>query len=65
MGSIAVVRPERTVIGESLEISRMISGLWQRAVGHDQNTNMETAVNVMDDAQVDPEGTSGIWKVCH
>lgn len=52
MGSISIDRPERTVIGGSLEISRMINGLWQRAGGHDQNTDMEEAVNVMDDTQV-------------
>lgn len=48
MGSIAMIRPERTVIGGSLEVSRMINGLWQLAGGHDKDTNMEEAVNVMD-----------------
>jgi hypothetical protein len=48
MGSIGNVRPERTVIGGSLEISRMINGLWQLAGGHDKNTDMAVAVDVMD-----------------
>lgn len=52
MGSNITQRPERTLIGGSLEISRMINGLWQRAGGHDQNTGMEEAVNVMEDTQV-------------
>jgi hypothetical protein len=52
MGSVNIDRPERTVIGGSLEISRMINGLWQRAGGHDQNTEMDEAVNVMEHTQV-------------
>lgn len=52
MGSLSIDRPERTLIGDSLEISRMINGLWQRAGGHDLNTDMEEAVNVMEDTQV-------------
>ncbi|OKL59899.1 hypothetical protein UA08_04537 [Talaromyces atroroseus] len=51
MGSTAVVRPERAVIGGSLEISRMINGLWQLAGGHDKHTDMAMAVNVMDNMQ--------------
>lgn len=49
MGSVGLNRPERTLIGGTLDISRMINGLWQRAGGHDQNTDMEEAVNVMED----------------
>ncbi|KAI1620124.1 NADP-dependent oxidoreductase domain-containing protein [Exophiala viscosa] len=48
MGPMAAVRPERTVIGGSLEISRMINGLWQRADGHDKKSDIAVAVEVMD-----------------
>lgn len=62
MGSIATVRPERTVIGDSLEISRIVNGLWQRAGGDDQNTDMETAVNVMDNTQVHPKCPYSVYQ---
>ncbi|KPI36253.1 uncharacterized protein AB675_7366 [Cyphellophora attinorum] len=39
---------ERTVIGGSLEIARMVSGLWQRAEGHSERSDTATAVEVMD-----------------
>lgn len=49
MGSLAPIRPERAVIGGSLEISRMINGLWQLAGGHDKDVNIAVASNIMND----------------
>ncbi|KAM0820870.1 putative NADP-dependent oxidoreductase domain-containing protein [Seiridium cardinale] len=43
-----IVQPERTTIGGSLEIPRMINGLWQLAGGHDKNINIATASSAMD-----------------
>lgn len=40
-------RPERTVIGGSLQISRMISGLWQLAGGHDINFSLNDCAENM------------------
>lgn len=48
MASNKSVKPERTVIGGSLEIPRMISGLWQLAGGHDQNIDVELAAKAME-----------------
>lgn len=31
------ISPERATIGDSLEIPRMINGLWQLAGGHDKD----------------------------
>jgi hypothetical protein len=42
------IQPERTVIGGSLEIPRMISGLWQLAGGHDKNVDIAQASANMD-----------------
>ena len=41
-------KPERTTIGGSLNIPRMISGLWQLAGGHDQNVDVEAAAKAME-----------------
>lgn len=41
-------KPERTLIGGSLEIPRMVSGLWQLAGGHDQNVDVEAAAKAME-----------------
>ncbi|KAH8674278.1 NADP-dependent oxidoreductase domain-containing protein [Xylariales sp. PMI_506] len=49
MGSTSPIRPERTTIGGSLEISRMINGLWQLAGGHDKDVDIATAAGVMTD----------------
>lgn len=40
--------PERTIIGGSLDIPRMVSGLWQLAGGHDQNVDVEAAAKAME-----------------
>lgn len=40
--------PERATIGGSLEIPRMINGLWQLAGGHDKDVNIATASSAMD-----------------
>jgi hypothetical protein len=39
---------ERTTIGGSLEIPRMLNGLWQLAGGHDKDVNIESAALAMD-----------------
>lgn len=44
----ATIRPERTAIGGSLEIPRMLNGLWQLAGGHDQDVNIANASAAMD-----------------
>ncbi|KAK2614156.1 hypothetical protein N8I77_001008 [Diaporthe amygdali] len=48
MASEAPVRPERTTIGGSLEIPRMLNGLWQLAGGHDKDVNIANASAAMD-----------------
>jgi len=40
-------RPERAIIGKSLEIPRMISGLWQLAGGHDKDVDITNAASSM------------------
>ncbi|KAL2064606.1 hypothetical protein VTL71DRAFT_3743 [Oculimacula yallundae] len=40
---------EKTVIGGSIEIPRMINGLWQLAGGHDKDIQFEIASNAMDE----------------
>ena len=52
MGSVGRrpdIRPERTLLGGSIEICRVINGLWQLAGGHDQEVDLEGAAQVMDD----------------
>lgn len=39
---------ERTIIGGSLEISRMVFGLWQLAGGHDKDVDIPAAAAEMD-----------------
>jgi hypothetical protein len=51
MVSISLPRPERITIGGpqgSLDIPRMINGLWQLAGGHDQNVDIPTAAEALD-----------------
>ncbi len=40
--------PERVTIAGTLEIPRMINGLWQLAGGHDQNVEIQSAVVAME-----------------
>lgn len=42
-----VPKPERTTIGGSLEIPRMLNGLWQLAGGHDENVDIKAAADAM------------------
>lgn len=49
MGLFTSAEPERTLIAGSLEVSRMINGLWQLAGGHDQDVDITHAANVMED----------------
>ena len=52
MGSLGYspdTRPERVLLGGSIEICRVINGLWQLAGGHDQEVNLQGAAEVMDD----------------
>lgn len=51
MGDIAdfhTVQPERTTVGGSLVIPRMINGLWQLAGGHDKDIDIATACTGME-----------------
>lgn len=48
MASKTSIRPERTKIGGSLEIPRMLNGLWQLAGGHDKDVNIASASAAMD-----------------
>lgn len=41
------VRPERTTIGGSLEIPRIINGLWQLAGGHEKDVIIPNAATAM------------------
>jgi hypothetical protein len=40
--------PEKAIIGKTLEIPRMISGLWQLAGGHDEKVDIPSAAKAMD-----------------
>lgn len=42
------LRPERTIIAGSLEIPRMLNGLWQLAGGHDKDVDIANASAAMD-----------------
>ncbi|KAH9903931.1 NADP-dependent oxidoreductase domain-containing protein [Xylariomycetidae sp. FL2044] len=44
---MALPKPERTTIGGTTEIPRIISGLWQLAGGHDQNIDVGSAAEAM------------------
>jgi hypothetical protein len=48
MGSIPKIVPERVMIGGSIEIPRMISGLWQLAGGHDKDISIKEASKAID-----------------
>ncbi|KAH8198028.1 hypothetical protein TruAng_007803 [Truncatella angustata] len=43
-----MIRPERTTVGGTLEIPRMINGLWQLAGGHDKNIDIAIATSFME-----------------
>lgn len=45
--SSSIPTPERATIGGSLEIPRMINGLWQLAGGHDENVDITAAAEAM------------------
>jgi len=47
-GTQSNLRPETAIIGKSLEIPRMISGLWQLAGGHDTDIDISSAAKAMD-----------------
>lgn len=53
MGAQRLPALETTTIGGSLEIPRMISGLWQLAGGHDQNVDHDVAARAIDSLFVD------------
>jgi hypothetical protein len=40
--------PERTTIGGSLEIPRIINGLWQLAGGHEKSVDISNSSNFID-----------------
>lgn len=42
-----MIRPERTKIAGSLEIPRMLNGLWQLAGGHDREVDIKKASAAM------------------
>lgn len=48
MGTGATVLSERTTVGGSLEIPRMLNGLWQLAGGHDKDVDIANASAAMD-----------------
>jgi hypothetical protein len=48
MASSTLLKPETTIIGASLEIPRIVSGLWQLAGGHDKNVDFDVAAAAMD-----------------
>lgn len=48
MASNPPVQPERTTIAGSLEIPRILNGLWQLAGGHDQDVDIASASTAMD-----------------
>ncbi|KAG0647937.1 alpha/keto reductase [Hyphodiscus hymeniophilus] len=41
-------QPEKVLIGKTLEVPRMISGLWQLAGGHDKHVDLDVATAAMD-----------------
>lgn len=49
---MALPKPEWTIFAGSLEIPRMVCGLWQLAGGHDQNVDIAAATRAMDSLQV-------------
>ncbi|KAI4602575.1 hypothetical protein KJ359_007790 [Pestalotiopsis sp. 9143b] len=48
MDTTGEVQIEKTLIGGSLEIPRMVNGLWQLSGGHDKDVNIVSASNAMD-----------------
>lgn len=47
-GATVPVLPERTTVGGSLEIPRILNGLWQLAGGHDKDVDIAKASAAMD-----------------
>ncbi|KAH8765373.1 NADP-dependent oxidoreductase domain-containing protein [Diaporthe sp. PMI_573] len=47
MDTKTTVRPERTIIGDSLEIPRMLNGLWQLTAGHGKDVSIANASAAM------------------
>ncbi|TVY87348.1 Flagellar radial spoke protein, partial [Lachnellula willkommii] len=45
---MSLPKPERTTIGGSIDIPRMINGLWQLAGGHDEHVDFNVATKAMD-----------------
>lgn len=43
MGDTTTIRPERITIAGSLEIPRIVNGLWQLAGGHDKDVDIAYA----------------------
>lgn len=49
---MSLPKPERTTIGGSTVIPRMINGLWQLAGGHDELVDFNVATKAMDSLYV-------------
>lgn len=47
-----LLRPEKTIIAGSVEVPRMINGLWQLAGGHDKNVDCSIPTEAMDKLSV-------------
>lgn len=47
MTAKAMPKVERTTIAGSIEIPRILNGLWQLAGGHDQDINVAVAADAM------------------
>ncbi|TVY45493.1 Flagellar radial spoke protein [Lachnellula subtilissima] len=45
---MSLPKPERTIIGGSFDIPRMVNGLWQLAGGHDEHVDLSVATKAMD-----------------
>lgn len=43
----SIPSPEKTTIGGSLKIPRMLNGLWQLAGGHDEKVDIAAAAEAM------------------
>jgi aryl-alcohol dehydrogenase-like predicted oxidoreductase len=47
MASTQLPRPEMATIGGTLKVSRMVTGLWQLAGGHDTNLQLDECAKQM------------------
>jgi hypothetical protein len=45
--TVFLAKPERTTIAGTIEIPRMINGLWQLAGGHDRDISISVAAQAM------------------